>query len=615
MQLAAPDIDAIDTDNVFFQKALTFVRDTQENIFLTGKAGTGKTTFLKYLKTHIHKNCAVVAPTGVAAMNAGGETIHSFLQLPFSPYVPGNVRGFSEQMGQVETKHSLLSNLRLRTEKLSLLRKLELLIVDEVSMVRCDMIDAMDLVLRHVRKSAQPFGGVQMVLIGDLFQLPPVAKQEDWEILGNYYRSPYFFDAQVFREQSLLYIELKKIYRQKEQSFIEILNRIRTGHVHEEDISALNKKYRPSFSPKQKDGYVILSTHNQTVDSINQKSLQQLSTPLHTFMGVVAKDFNTRDLPTDLDLQLRTGAQVMFIKNDTQTPRRYYNGKIGTIASLSPEEILISFSSDESAELLKLEKETWKNVRYTLNKVKGQIEEEEVGSFVQYPIRLAWAITVHKSQGLTLSKAIVDLNRSFAPGQVYVALSRCATLSGLVLHTELNADNIIVDKRVMEFAKSEMDEAQLDEQLNKSKRLSNWLQLCKIFSFAELIDSIEELQESVMKKRSGPKEENSILAEHILKTLLESQAQAEKFHKQMQGLVIAFEDDKLEERIKAAATYFSEKIVSPCTEKIIDHLVLLSKYTKVLKQVMSWREYKAMLDKKAKELQSASTHGSAKSSP
>jgi ATP-dependent exoDNAse (exonuclease V) alpha subunit len=605
MQLAAPDIDAIDTDNVFFQKALTFVRDTHENIFLTGKAGTGKTTFLKYLKANIHKKCAVVAPTGVAAMNAGGETIHSFLQLPFGPFVPGNVPGFSLQMEHVETKHSLLSNLRLRAEKLGLLRKLELLIVDEVSMVRCDMIDAMDLVLRHVRKSVQPFGGVQVVLIGDLFQLPPVAKQEDWEILGNYYRSPYFFDAQVFRERSLLYIELKKIYRQKEQSFIEILNRIRTGHVNENDIDVLNKKYKPSFSPKQKDGYVILSTHNQTVDSINQKSLEQLSTPLHTFSGVINKDFNTRDLPTDMELQLKAGAQVMFIKNDTQTPRRYYNGKIGTIASLSPEGIMISFTSDESAEILKLEKETWKNVRYTLNKAKGQIEEEEIGSFVQYPIRLAWAITVHKSQGLTLSKAIVDLSRSFAPGQVYVALSRCSTLSGLVLRTELNADNIIVDKRVMEFAKSEMDEEQLDEQLSKSKRLSHWLQLCKTFSFTDLIEEIEELQTSIVKKRAGPKEENSILCEHLLTILSECQLHAEKFHKQMQQLVEAGEDEKLEERVKAAATYFSEKILLPCTEKIIEHLVLLSKYTKVLKQVMDWREYKALLDKKVKELKEA----------
>ena len=545
--------DQPDTSNSIFQKAVTFVKDTEENLFLTGKAGTGKTTFLKYIRTQTNKQSAIVAPTGVAAINAGGETIHSFLQLPFSPFVPGSAGGFGRQ-GNAEDKHSLLANLRLRDTKQKLLRKLELLIIDEVSMVRCDLLDSMDLVLRHVRKNwSQPFGGVQMVFIGDLFQLPPVAPEGDWEILRNYYSSPYFFDSKVLQQYPPLYIELKKVYRQKEQTFIDILNRIRNGQVIQQDIDTLNARYDP-VQQKEK-GYIILSTHNRIADDVNQQALEQLGKPAHTFTGIIKNDFNQKNLPTEEVLQLKEGAQIMFVKNDLQTPRRYYNGKIALVSKIGADGIWVTFPGEDDAEPLLLELDTWKNMRYTLNTQKGEIEEEESGSFTQYPVRLAWAITVHKSQGLTLDKVVADLNQSFAPGQVYVALSRCTSMEGLVLRSKLNINNVIVDQRIVDFAKLENDEDELEELLSESVRKAHASQLCKIFSFAELISYAEQLVPEILKRKTGPKEKNLAMIEKILLTLKDAQKHAAAFHKQIHSLISTEDGAKLNERKKAAIKY------------------------------------------------------------
>lgn len=455
----------LDKENVEFYNAAEFVRHTDKLVYLTGKAGTGKTTFLKFIKDTTNKNTVILAPTGVAAINAGGVTIHSFFQIPFGPFVPDDSRLRTTATG-TENGETIYTTFRYRDDKKEIIENLELLIIDEISMVRADVLDVIDRILKVFRKKPYlPFGGVQVILIGDTFQLPPIADNEQWSILSQFYKTPFFFSSKIIEQNTPLYIELKKIYRQNEQEFIDLLNRVRVSQVNANDFTVLNAKYNPTFSGNGSD-YIILATHNNIVNETNLTKLNQLTTELFTYEANVTGTFPDKHKPTDHYLKLKVGAQIMFIKNDTGEYKRYYNGKIGKIKELEAASIKVVFDDESEVEV---ERAVWNNIQYSYNREQKKIVEEIVGTFEQFPIRLAWAITVHKSQGLTFEKVIADLGRAFAPGQVYVALSRCTSFSGLMLKTQLNSYAIKTDPRVIEFAQNETPGTLITEQLNTGK--------------------------------------------------------------------------------------------------------------------------------------------------
>ncbi|HRY98501.1 MAG TPA: DEAD/DEAH box helicase [Bacteroidales bacterium] len=449
-----PAIDGLvlDPSNPEFNNAAALVETLHPLIFLTGKAGTGKTTFLKYIRETCHRNTVVLAPTGVAAINAGGMTLHSFFNLPLRPFIPEDP-GLSDLRSKGGP--DIFSTFRYRKQKLDLLRSMQLLVIDEVSMVRCDTLDVIDRVLRVFRnKKHLPFGGVQVVLIGDNFQLPPAVGKEEKDILRQFYPSVHFFSARVIREGAPVYIELKKIYRQKEQAFIDLLNRVRIGQVSPQDLRILDTRLSPHFQPDRED-YITLCTHNIQASQINARHLEQLEGDIHAFEAVIKGEFPEKSRPTDEELELKVGAQVMFVKNDPEYPRQFHNGKLGRILAIEEERVRVQCEGGES---FIVERLRWENIRYTFRPETRRIEEEVVGTFEQLPLKLAWAITVHKSQGLTFERVIADLSQAFTAGQVYVALSRCTSLEGLVLLSRVSAPQIIVDQDALEYARRETPE-------------------------------------------------------------------------------------------------------------------------------------------------------------
>ena len=465
--------------NSELRTAWDFVESTGRSIFLTGKAGTGKTTFLKTIMEHSRKRPIVVAPTGVAAINAGGVTIHSFFQLPFSPYVPG---------AKVESKFDF------GKEKRKIIASSDLLIIDEISMVRADLLDAIDAVLRRFREHGQPFGGMQLLMIGDLAQLTPVVTPEDERMLKPYYDTPYFFGSKALQQIDYVTIQLNHVYRQQDESFIALLNEIREGHPSAEALSKLNSRCQPTFIPRPEEPYIRLTTHNNLANFYNESELQKLPGRSFQYRAEVKGTFPEYSYPTAETLVLKEGAQVMFVKNDPSGEHLYYNGRIGRVMEASEKRLTVYCEGDANA--IEVEPLEWENTRYTLNEQTREIESEVQGTFKQLPLRLAWAITIHKSQGLTFDRAIIDANQSFAPGQVYVALSRCRTLEGLVLASPLDARAVINDERVDSYISQQEYQAERSiQQLPVLKQEYERYLLMQLFDFR----SILYLEESMVR--------------------------------------------------------------------------------------------------------------------
>ena len=441
----------LDENNFEFNYAANLVKNTNNLIYLTGKAGSGKTTFLKYIKQTTTKKTIILAPTGVAALNAGGQTIHSFFKIPPRIYVPDDLRLRTKSNPNDEDQTTIYDHFSYKKPHKKLITGMELLIIDEISMVRADLLDVVDKLLRVFRdKPYEPFGGVQVILIGDAFQLPPIAPNDQWDILKQYYKTPFFFSSMVLQNNKPQYIELKKIYRQNETQFIDLLNKIRINQITLEDLNLLNSRFIPSIIKNDNLQYITIATHNRIVDSTNSRKLEELSTELKVFKAETSGTFPEMMLPTESNLNLKEGAQIMFIKNDLN--KKYYNGKIAKIKKIEKDKLIIALDENNDIEVKKF---TWENIKYSWNDKEKKISEEAIGTFTQYPVKLAWAITVHKSQGLTFENVIADLSGAFTSGQVYVALSRCTTLNGLILKSRISRNVIKTDPDVIEFAANE----------------------------------------------------------------------------------------------------------------------------------------------------------------
>lgn len=532
--------------NDVFDLAFRFITETNENVFLTGKAGTGKTTFLKYLVDHSSKNMVVAAPTGVAAINAGGVTLHSLFQLPFHPFLPTN-----------NHRQELLGKIRYQKQRIQLLRKIELLVIDEISMVRCDVLDAIDTILKSVRRNhSSPFGGVQVLFIGDLYQLPPVVSRNEWEeVLGNYYDSPFFFDSKAVKEQMPLLIELTKIYRQKEESFVSLLNKVRNNRLDKEDYDALNLRFIPDFQPSAEDKYITLTSHNQQADSINLAKRNKLDTPSFTYKAKIEDEFPENLYPAEADLILKEGMQVMFIKNDTVT-KKYYNGKIGIVSSLSSHKITVNCDGEE----IEVFEETWENTRYTLNRADEKLEQKILGSFTQYPLRMAWAITIHKSQGLTFEKVMIDAAASFSSGQVYVALSRCTSLEGIVLLSKIPPTAIHSNQKVVDGQRALAPKGSLADRFQEARQLFTLQLLSEIFLLEEAEKTAVFLKNVINSNKIKLNDTAPECAAIFLEEIQKHQQTAGKFLSQVTQLMteipVIENNELLQQRIQAATGYF-----------------------------------------------------------
>lgn len=548
-----------------YQLAGAYARHTNRCIFLTGKAGTGKTTFLRSLADESLKQMAVVAPTGVAAINAGGATIHSFFQLPPQLFLPTQ-----------QARNQLFSEMQMRKQKIRVIQNLELLVIDEISMVRADLLDAIDAVLRHYRHRNMPFGGVQVLFIGDLFQLSPVARMQEWDMLRAYYEGPYFFQARVFREMHPVYIELNHVFRQSNMQFVDVLNEVRNNCLSPASRDLLNSRYQPSYEQTEENYHIILSTHNQKVDNINSRQLQLLDGPEFSYQASVVGTFPESMYPLEETLHLKVGARVMFVKNDSTSEKRYYNGKLGIVTDLSEDEILVESAEGEK---IVVRPEGWTNVRYEPGDTSETVNAVPVGSFTQMPLRLAWAITIHKSQGLTFDDVVIDAADAFAAGQVYVALSRCRTLEGLILLSKIPESALTNAQEVLRYVNGQPELEAVEEVLPASQMEYLQSLLMGIFDFREPLRKTDHLRSISSKEAAYSPATQDFLT--TLKGGMEGlQVIGETFQQQLAKIIYAESQGQrlspemsLPARVKAASDYFAPKLgelieklrKSPCT--------------------------------------------------
>ena len=533
------------------QLAWNIIETTNTNLFLTGKAGTGKTTFLRRLKTESSKRIIVVAPTGIAAINAEGVTIHSFFQLSFAPFIPD---------AQYKTKEQ---QYRFSKQKIRVIQNIDTLVIDEISMVRADLLDAVDSVLRRFRKNQQPFGGVQMVMIGDLGQLAPVAKDDEWQLLSRYYETPYFFSSLALKRTRYAIVELKTVYRQNDLRFLDILNKVRDNCADASVLQALNSRYIPNFQPRAEEGYIRLTTHNFQAQHVNDHQLSLLPGQPYTYKAEITGKYPEMLFPTEETLTLKKDAQVMFVKNDSKPAKEYYNGMIGTVTEINDKHFFVR--AKDTGVVIKVEPEQWDNTRYVINEQTNEIAEEVDGTFTQFPVKPAWAITVHKSQGLTFDRAIIDVQRAFTHGQTYVALSRCRTLEGLVLSAPLPQSAIIRDSAVDDYINHAAEHTPTEEQIGLLQRDYYLSVVSELFDFRPLMDSFSRVLDLLMGhfRRTYPK---LILEYKARLATIKNQLYdvAERFKLQYNQIVISTADyqtdSHLQERLTKGATYFARTL-------------------------------------------------------
>lgn len=576
------------TSTDIISSAIHFINTTSAHIFLTGKAGTGKTTFLKNLAERIHKQFAVVAPTGIAALNAGGVTIHSQFLLPFGMFIPDRNLANISYEGNFYTSDILARKHPMNSSRKQVLRSIDLLVIDEVSMLRADLLDAIDYRMKAAKGNfRQSFGGVQLLLIGDLYQLPPVVKREEENVLKRYYKSAWFYESTALRQSEFVYIELDKIFRQRDDAFITILNNLRNNQTTQQDIDELNKYYKTADEIQSISEVITLTTHNYKADELNSRALKELETQAHILHADITGDFPESMYPVLQHLELKVGAQIMFTKNDNDE-KKYFNGKLATVKAIGGGDITVEMAG--SHERYTLKKELWENKRYTVDTTDQEITDEIIGTFEQYPVKLAWAITIHKSQGLTFEKAIIDVGQAFADGQVYVALSRLRSLDGLILRTRINPNVISTDKEIVSFTSDNNQPDKLSETI-KLKQHDYILQLIeRTFDFGVLVKECQYIRRSNKDTVEFSDDAAKSIVEQITDNLLAEKDNTEKFKRQLRN-ILETNTEQLVERMKAGSQYYKSHL-----QIQVNALLLHTEETKRMKRMKTYLNNLVELD-------------------